>query len=261
MELRTFVAGPELMEALLAGHVDVGYVGPVPAVNAYLRSDGAVRLVAGSTSGGALLVTRPGVSVRRPADLAGLRVAVPQVGNTQDVALRWTLREAGLKPLERGGTVRVVPVPPAQAAPLMERGEVDAAWVPEPWGSYLMHRSKASLGWDERELWPGGRFATIVVVARREALARRGEQVRAFLDVHARLVRRLQEDPEARARAAQALAQRTGKLLPEPVLASAWSRLEFTADPLPETVRAMVERAYRLGYLPAAPPPAQALGP
>lgn len=256
---QSFVAGPELMEALLAGRVDVAYVGPIPAVNAFLRSGGALRIVAGSTSGGALLVARRGVQVRGPADLAGLRVATPQLGNTQDVALRWLLRGAGLAPVERGGDVRIVPLPPAQAAPLFERGELDAAWVPEPWASYLVHAVGARVVLDERELWPGGRFATAVVVAGRAALAERREQVAAFVAAHARLVERLRSDPAARAEVATLLSRLTGRPLPEPVWATAWQHLEFTTDPLVDSIRTMAGRSYRLGFLPAPPPPAEAL--
>lgn len=259
VEARPFVAGPELMEALLARRVDVAYVGPIPAVNAYLRSGGALRVVAGSTSGGALLVARPGLAVRGPRDLAGLRVATPQLGNTQDVALRWYLAQAGLRPVERGGDVRIVPMPPAQVAPLLQRGEVDAAWVPEPWASYLVHAAGARVVLDERALWPGGRFATAVVVAGRHALEARRAQVEAFAAAHAALVARLQGDPAARAAVEEALARLTGRPLPPAVWADAWRHLEFTTDPLVDTVRVMAERAHRLGFLPAPPPPAEAL--
>src|SRR5512133_2669010 len=133
LETKRFNAGPSAMEALLAGDLDASYVGPGPAVIAFLRSKGqGLRVVAGAASGGAVLVVRDARSAR---DLAGKRVGSPQLGNTQDVALRTWLRKNGL--LDGAGlrAVEVTPVGNPDILTLFARGDLAGAWVPEPWGA------------------------------------------------------------------------------------------------------------------------------
>jgi NitT/TauT family transport system substrate-binding protein len=151
LETRTFNAGPAAMEALLAGDLDASYVGPGPAVIAYLRSKGeGLRVVAGAVSGGAVLVVR---DARGPADLAGKRVASPQLGNTQDVALRTWLRANGLGTDGGPRGVEVTPLANTEIRSMFERGELAGAWVPEPWGARLVHDAGGRILVDERSLW------------------------------------------------------------------------------------------------------------
>ncbi len=246
--LRVFNAGPAAMEALLAGDVDVAYVGPGPALIAYLRSRGdALRVVAGAVSGGAQLVTR---TARRPGDLAGARLASPQLGNTQDIALRWWLRAQGLREGDGKDRVRVFPLSNADILGLFARGDLDGAWVPEPWGARLRARGGHVLV-DERDLWPARRFPTTVLVATRRALERRRQDVLSIVRAHVALTARWSAGPAAFARAANAeLGRITGHPLEASVLQDAFSYLDPTCDPLEPQLRTTAQRAQELGYAP-----------
>lgn len=196
VEPLVFNAGPEEMEALLAGEVDLGYVGPSPAINTYLKTQGrGVRILAGAASGGASLMARADVPLTGLAGLAGRRVAVPQVGGTQDVSLRHFLAGAGLRPREKGGTVDVMPVKNADVLPLFARRQLDAAWVPEPWATRLEQEAGARRILDERDLWPDRRFTTTVLVGRAKFLAEHPDQVEAVLRAHLATVAWLRDHP------------------------------------------------------------------
>ena len=157
LEPTTFTAGPSAMGALLGGAIDVAYLGPNPALAGYLRSRGeAVRVVSGVASGGALFVVRPDAGIRRPEDLRGKRLATPQLGNTQDVALRSFLAAHALVPREHGGDVTVLPLSNPDILAQFQLGHLDGAWVPEPWASRLVIEAGGKVFLDERDLWPGG---------------------------------------------------------------------------------------------------------
>jgi NitT/TauT family transport system substrate-binding protein len=247
--LRLFNAGPQAMEALLAGDVDVAYVGPGPAALAYLRSGGeAIQVIAGAVSGGAQLVTR---NARSPGELAGKRVASPQIGNTQDIALRAWLKRQGLAAGERPGQVKVTPLANADIVSLFARGELEGAWVPEPWGARLREQGGHVLV-DERDLWEGGRFPATLVVATRRALASRRREVVAVLRAHVALTDRWRRDPAGFARAANGqFATITGKPLPDRILEDAFARLEPVSDPMTAQIQAVVRHAQELGYAPS----------
>jgi NitT/TauT family transport system substrate-binding protein len=249
LEPRMFNAGPAAMEALLLGDIDASYVGAGPAVIAHLRSEGeGLRVVAGAVSGGAVLVVR---DARSAEDLAGKRVGSPQLGNTQDVALRTWLRAQGLS--DRGGrrSVEVTPLPNADLLSMFARGELAGAWVPEPWGARLLAEAGGRILVDERTLWEGGRFPAAVLVVSRRALERRPGDVAALVRAHVELTRRWQRDPHGFAALANAAyGRRTGKPLPEAVLRDALSRLEPVEDPMAPQLARMAREAQRLGFAP-----------
>lgn len=246
--LRTFQAGPAVMEALLAGEVDVAYVGPGPATIAFLRSRGdALRVVAGAVSGGAALVAR---TARSPRDLAGKRVASPQLGNTQDIALRFWLRSQRMTIGEGRDEVQVRPLANADILGLFARGEIEAAWVPEPWAARLRAAGGQDL-LDERDLWEGRRFPTTLVVATRRALEARRREVVATLRAHVALTERWKADARGFAAAANAQYGRlTGHPLPGAVLQDAFSRMEPTVDPLRRQLELGARHAQELAFAP-----------
>src|SRR2546430_6896292 len=138
LETKTFNAGPALIEALFAGDIDIGYVGPNPAVNGYVKSNGsALRVIAGASSGGALFIVRPGANINSAKDLSGKKLATPQLGGTQDVALRLYLQQNGLKTVDKGGTVQIIPAQNPDILTRFKQGQIDGAWMPEPWASRL----------------------------------------------------------------------------------------------------------------------------
>jgi NitT/TauT family transport system substrate-binding protein len=249
LEPRMFNAGPAAMEALLSGELDASYVGASPAVIAFLRSKGqGLRVVAGAASGGAVLVVR---DARRPQDLAGKRVASPQLGNTQDVALRVWLRANGLGDRGGAGGAQVTPLANPDILTLFARGDLAGAWVPEPWGARLVAEAGGRILVDERTLWPDGKFPATLLVVSRRALERRPEEVRALLGAHLALTRRWANDPAAFGRLVNAAyAKRTGKALPDRILEDALSRLEPTSDPLDAQLQQLARHAQSLGFAP-----------
>ena len=255
LETRMFNAGPAAMEALLSGDVDATYVGPGPAAIAFLRTRGeGLRVVAGAVSGGAVLVVR---DARGPQDLAGKRVASPQLGNTQDVALRTWLRANGLGAEGGARGVQVTPLSGADILSMFARREIAGAWVPEPWGARLVHEAGGRILVDEAALWQGGRFPTALLVVSPRALARRRGEIAALVRAHVELTRRWAEDPAGFAALANdAYGRRTGKPLAPAVLRDAFSRLTPTSDPLRPQLEKQARDAQALGFAPSGDPSA-----
>jgi NitT/TauT family transport system substrate-binding protein len=253
-EIKPFVvnAGPEAMEALMAGDVDVACVGPSPALNTYVKTNGkALRIVAGVCSGGASLMARDGVAINSVADLAGKRVADPEFGGTQDVSLRHFLDQAGLASKENGGTVEILSLKNPDILTSFKRGQIDAAWVPEPWASRLVAEAHAKRVVDERTLWPNHRFTTAVLVARTAYL-------QAHTDVIAAIVAGTQDSTiflkthtaEGMRDANAEIKRITGKALKANVINDAWSRLEFSSEIDTSSLTAFANAARSSGYLP-----------
>ena len=159
-----FNAGPEAVEAIFSGGLDASFIGPNPAINAFARSKGeAIRIVSGATSGGAYLVVKP--EITSAAQLKGKKLATPQLGNTQDVALRAWLKEQGLSSdAQGGGDVSILPQPNAQTLDTFRSGDIDGAWVPEPWATRLVQEGGGTVLVDERDLWPDGQYVTTHLV-------------------------------------------------------------------------------------------------
>jgi NitT/TauT family transport system substrate-binding protein len=200
-------------------------------------------------SGGAVLVVR---DARSAEDLVGRRVGSPQLGNTQDVALRTWLRAHGLADRRGGRGVEVTPLTNADNLAMFRRGELAGAWVPEPWGARLVAEAGGRILVDERTLWEGGRFPATVLVVSRHALERRRADVLALVRAHLELTRRWQDDPRGFGRLAnEAFGRRTGKPLPGPVLEDALSRLEPLADPMAPQLARLARDAQALGFAPA----------
>ncbi|MGH9679229.1 MAG: ABC transporter substrate-binding protein [Candidatus Acidiferrales bacterium] len=251
IEWKAFNAGPAAIEALFADAIDMTYIGPNPAVAGYVRSDGrAVRVIAGATSGGASLVVRQGSGIRSSADLHGRKVASPQLANSQDVALRSWLEANGLQTRDRGGDVLVLPVSNAFQITLFKKGELDAAWSPEPWASRLVHEAGGKVLLDERSLWPGGVFSTTDLVAAPEFLSRHPNLVKRFLEAHIGLTDWICANPGAAKRILnEQLKRETGRALTPEELDDAFSRMRVTYDPLRSSVLKSAEEAFREGFL------------
>lgn len=247
VEFRTFNAGPALVEALFAGEIDLGYVGPSPTVNAYAKSGGEeVRVIAGSAANGVALVVRPGIAA--PGDLAGRRIATPQYGNTQDVAARFFLSNSLM------ADATLVNAENADILALFRKGEVDAAWVPEPWAARLVAEAGGTILFEEKSLWPQARFTITNVIARRAFLDANRGLVAKFLEAHDALTAWLNERPEEAAEAVNDGIRRiTGKAMPPDVLRQAWGRVVFTTDPLVETTKEQARRAQALGFAKTLP--------
>lgn len=222
-------AGPGAIEALLAGAVDFAYVGPSPAINAYLRTKGrALSIVAAACSGGVSLISRKGVEIRSLRDLDGKRVAIPHLGGTQDVSLRHFISAVGLKPKENGGTVEILPIKNPDLQALFKSGDLDAAWIPEPWASKIVQERFATSAIQERDLWPNRRFASTVLVVRKSFAMEHPREVERVFEAHLKSVRAINANRIAAARIVNLqLKNLTGKALSRDVLYLALSHLDF----------------------------------
>ena len=254
-ELKTqvFNAGPTAFETLLAGRIDVIYVGPSPTISALERKGlDVVVIVAGSASGGASFVTRSGID--GPEDLHRAKLATPQLGNTQDIALKHYLLDHGLERRDEGGDVDIVNAANADILTLFSNGHVDGAWVPEPWATRLVKEAGGHVLVDEATLWPEGRFVTTHVVTTRDFLRTHGEDVRNLLAAHAEATRLLQAGDDATLDTVNdGLESVAGKRLADDTLAAAFPRISFTDDPLQETLRQQYEMAHELGFAGSVP--------
>ena len=252
IESFVFNAGPSAIEALFGGQIDVAYVGPNPAINGYLASGGqGIRIISGVASGGASFVVRNDSGIESMKDLGGKKFASPQLGNTQDVALRKYLMDNGFKTTENGGNVTVVPITPADILTLMLKMEIDGAWVPEPWATRLVKEANGKIFVDERELWPpDGKFVTANIIARTDYLKENPDIIKRLLQAHIDKTEWINENKEQAITTFNgALKKITGQTIPEDEIRDALMRLELTYDPIKESLFKMAENAYELGYL------------
>lgn len=252
IDAKTFNAGPDVVTAIFSDALDISYIGPNPAINAYQKSNGAaIRIISGSTSGGAALVVKPGITTAQK--LKGKTVGTPQLGNTQDVALRAWLKAQGLKTTkEGGGDVRINPQPNAQSLETFKAGTIQGAWVPEPWATRLQLDGGGTVLIDEKTLWPDGKFVTTHVIVRKKFLQERPDVVARFLEGHVKAVEFANSSPdESQTLVNAALERITGKGLTPEIIKAAWKNLTFTVDPIASSLRQSAKDAEEAGLLEA----------
>jgi NitT/TauT family transport system substrate-binding protein len=254
VDVKTFIfnAGPSAMEALFAKQVDVTYVGPNPAINAYVVSQGKdLRIISGASSGGAVFVVRNDSEIQTTKDFANKKFASPQLGNTQDVALRKYLLDNGYKTKENGGNIEVVPAKNPDILTLMLKKEIDGAWVPEPWGERLIKEANARLFIDERDLWPpNGQFVTGHIVARTDYLQNNPDIIKKLLAAHVDETLWINSHKEEAIKAFNVeLKKITGQTIPEDQLRGALARLELTYDPIKLSLFQSANSAFDIGFL------------
>jgi NitT/TauT family transport system substrate-binding protein len=250
IETHTFNAGGDAVTAILSGSIDATFVGPNPTTNAFVQSHGeAIRVIAGATSGGALLVVKP--SIASPAQLKGKKIADPQLGGTQDIALRWYLKGQGFKTdTAGGGDVNVLPQDNAQTLTAFKQGQIDGAWLPEPWASRLVVEGGGKVLVDERDLWPGGQFVTTNLIVSTQFLKAHPVRTKALLEGLYQATQYINSNPaDAQAVTNDAVATITGKKLASGVVSAAWPHMAFTLDPLAPTLKASADHAHSLGLL------------
>ncbi|MBB5895927.1 ABC transporter substrate-binding protein [Kutzneria kofuensis] len=248
---QVFNAGPAEMTALLGGQLDAAYVGPSSALNGYVRSHGqALKIVAGATMGGAELVVRP--SITAAGQLKGKTLATPQLGNTQDVALRYWLSQHGMRTTTDGGDVAIRPQDNATTLDQFRAGKIDGAWLPEPWASRLVVAAQAKVLVDERDLWPDGRFASTDLVVSTTFLRDHPQAVRRLIDGE------LAANDWVSANAGEAtrtvnteLRRISGAALTDAEVTRAWDEQQVTGDPLASTVGVQADHAVTVGLMSA----------
>ena len=221
-----FNAGPAAIEAMKGGAIDVAYIGPTPSVTGYASTHGSLlRVVSGVTSGGAQLIVNK--KIRSVADFRGKKLTTPQLGNTQDVALRSWLQANGYKTsTSAGGDVQIFPTENSTSLALFKRGDIDGAWLPEPWASRLVLEGGGRVFLDEKSLWPGGRFVTTNIIAAQPFLAQYPGSVRSLLQANNAAITFINDKPaKAKAIVQQQITTWTGKPLPAGAIDRAWGNL------------------------------------
>lgn len=247
LDAKTFVAGTALNEAFAAGQIDIAYIGPGPAINGAARGL-PMQVVAGASNAGAVLVARTDAKITSAKDLAGKRVAVPTLGNTQDISLRHLLKENGLKAQADGGNVTIVPVAPADVAAAFATKQVDAALVPEPWGALLESRGGRVVG-SHKSIWRDGDYPTTLLVVNTQFATKNPDLVRAFLRGHVAAVRFVNTSrPAAQASIARQLQKLTGEKIDARVLQRALARTQISIDFNLEALREYGDLNKEAGY-------------
>jgi NitT/TauT family transport system substrate-binding protein len=251
IDWKSFNAGPSAIEALFAGAIDMTYIGPNPAISGYVRSNGeALRIVAGATSGGAALVVRNDSGIQKPEDFHGKKVASPQMGNTQDVALRAWLIAHGMKSTDKGGDVQVIPLANPDQLTLFMKKELDGAWAPEPWATRLIREGNGRLFLDERELWPNRQFVTSHLIVRTQFLKEHPDLVKDWIRAHVEVTEWIGAHlPEAKKLLNMQIKKETGKPLADPLLDDAFGRMTVTYDPLRSSLMTAAKSAFDAGFL------------
>ncbi|MDP9035583.1 MAG: ABC transporter substrate-binding protein [Myxococcota bacterium] len=252
VEALSFRAGPRVLEALIGDAIDVGVAGPAPIVYTHARhGHGVLRVLCGCASGGASLVVGSDSGIRGPDDLHGKVLATPQIGSTQDIALRKYLRVHGYDSAERGGDVTVHALDAATILLEVRRKALHGAWLPEPWATRLVLDAGATRLVDERDLWPDRAFPTALVVARGEFVRERRPLTEKFAAALGEEVERaLHHIPETQRMASAELARLVGKALPPKLVEQAWRFVDFTRDPLRNALATIADDAWALGLAP-----------
>src|SRR3989440_7628589 len=249
VEWFVYNAGPSAMEAIFAQSIDLTYVGPGPALNAYTKSNGAeVRLIAGSANGGAALVAQPDQNLKAPADFRGKKIATPQLGNTQDISCRAWLLAGGLKITQLGGDAQVLPTQNPDQLQLFQQKKVDAVWTVEPWVSRLERESGGKILVDEKEV------ATTVLVSSAKFLREERELAKKFAEAHAGLTDWMAKNPDEAQKLikAELLAETRSDMAPD-LIAQSWKRITFTAETPRASIETFMQNSLKTGFIKTGP--------
>jgi len=249
IEWYIYNAGPSAMEAILADSIDLTYVGPSPALNAYSKSQGEeIRIIAGAAAGGAALVVQPGSALKEPADFRGKTIATPQLGNTQDVACRAWLATGGLKITQTGGDAFIVPTPNPDQLSLFQRKKLDAVWTVEPWVSRLEREAGGKV------LVEQSRDSITVLVSSVKFVKAKPELARKFAQGHRELTAWILAHPdEAKQIVQQELAAETQAKVSAELIALAWKRITLSPDASLDEYQHFISNAQRAGFMRKAP--------
>lgn len=250
IEWKQFNAGPAEIEALLADELDIGYIGPGPAINGYTKSKGEIQIIAGASDAGAVLVARKDSDIKEVKDLQGKKIAIPQFGNTQDLSLRALLKENGIKDKTKGGNVEIVQAGNSDIKTLLDQSRIDAALVAEPWGARLEKEVGAKLILDYNKIWREGQYSTAVIVARKDFIKKHPEIVEKFLNAHIDITDYINKDnEEAKSVINDEIGKLTKKPLSKEVLDNSFKRVVVTNNPEKQSIDEMIDLSVNVGFL------------
>ena len=251
IEVKIFDSGPQVIESIFSNSVDIAYVGPGPVINGYLKSDGDdLQILAGAANGGASYVIQKNSGLELIENYSGKRVAAPQISNTQDVSLRHYLAENGLKPAEKGGDIFVLNIANPDIYTLFAKGDIDGAWVPEPWATMLVEELDGIRLFDENEFWPENQFSSVLLIGRSDYIEKNPEIIKKWINANEETVQWINNHPdESKKLYNEFLKSYMGRTLPENIVEKSFSNIIITSEPLKNSVHTFAERADALGYL------------
>ena len=251
IETKLFDSGPQVIESIFSGSIDIAYVGPGPIINGFLKSDGKdIKILSGAASGGASFIIQPNSGLESLENFDGKRIASPQISNSQDVSLRHYLESHGLKSVEKGGTVFVLNISNPDIYTLFAKGDIDGAWVPEPWATILVQELDGIRLFNEEKLWPNEEFASVLLIVRTEYLENNPETIQKWVESHEKTVTWINSNPDkSKSLFSSFLIDYMGKSLPTKIIDESFSNITITSDPIKNSVIIFAERADSLGYL------------
>ena len=251
IEVKIFDSGPQVIESIFSNSVDIAYVGPGPVINGFLKSDGNdLKILAGAASGGASFVIQKNSGLELIENYSGKRVAAPQISNTQDVSLRHYLAENGLMPAEKGGDVFVLNIANPDIYTLFAKGDIDGAWVPEPWATMLVEELDGVRLFDENEFWPENQFSSVLLIGRSDYIEKNPEIINKWISANKKTAQWINNHPdESKKLYNKFLKSYMGRTLPENIVEKSFSNIIITSEPLENSVYTFAERANTLGYL------------
>lgn len=237
---KQFNAGSSEIEALLAGELDMGYIGPGPAINGYIKSKGDIQIIAGACEAGSIIVSRNDVEIKYIKELIGKKIAVPQFGNTQHVVLKELLDRNGLKETTKGGTVEIVQADNPNIKTLFDKKAIDAAFVPEPWGSRLVEEAKANVVMEYDKVWRNGKYPVTVLIGRTQFIKEHPELVEKFIRAHVELTEQIKADAVSSKEVINSeMKNLTGKNLLSSIIDSSFNRILITNNVDKEAIKEM----------------------
>ena len=251
IDVKIFDSGPQVIESIFSNSVDIAYVGPGPVINGFLKSDGNdLKILAGAANGGASFVIQKNSGLELIENYSGKRVAAPQISNTQDVSLRHYLAENGLKSAEKGGDVFVLNIANPDIYTLFAKGDIDGAWVPEPWATMLVEELDGIRLFDENEFWPENKFSSVLLIGRSDYIEKNPEIIKKWINANEKTVQWINNHPdESKKLYNEFLKSYMGRTLPENIVEKSFSNIIITSEPLENSVYTFAERADALGYL------------
>ena len=251
IEVKIFDSGPQVIESLFAKSIDLAYVGPGPIINGFLKSNGQdLKILAGAANGGASFIIQKDSGLDSIENFQGKRIASPQISNTQDVSLRHYLSTHGLEPVEKGGTVFVINISNPDIYTLFAKGDIDGAWVPEPWATILVEELGGVRLFNESQFWPEKKFSSVLLIGRTNFIEQNPETVEKWILSNQKTAEWINSNPDKTKMIYNEFMQDyMGKTFSKKIVDESFSNLEITSDPIKNSVLTFAERADSLGYL------------
>jgi NitT/TauT family transport system substrate-binding protein len=253
LKTSSFNAGGDVITALFANELDASFIGPGPSISGFQKSNGeGLRIVSGSTSGGAYLVVKS--DIKNVKDLKGKTISTPQLGNTQDVALRAYLKDKGLETdTSGGGDVSILPQENSLTLTTFQSGDIDGAWVPEPWATRMIKEGGGKILVDEKDLWPDGKYVTANVIVSTSFLSEHPDVVKQLIEGEQASIDYIRTKPaKAEQLAGQAIEQVTGKPIAPELVTASFKNQDFTLDPIPSSLVKDAKDAFAVGLIDSA---------